>query len=78
MIQMLDLAVKDFNITMTSVLNKIKEKIENMLEYHHGIKIYKKESNVYSRINNAICDIKTLMKRLDRTEYRIISEPKEM
>lgn len=75
MIQILDLAVKDFNITMTSMLNKIKEK---MLECHNGIKIYKKESNVYSRINEAICEIKTLMKRLDRTEYKIISEPKEI
>lgn len=75
MIQILDLAVKDFNITMTSMLNKIKEK---MLECHNGIKIYKKESHVYSRINEAICEIKTLMKRLDRTEYKIISEPKEI
>lgn len=41
MIQRLALADKDFNITMTSMLNKIKEKTDNIgeiLTFHHRIK----------------------------------------
>lgn len=41
MIQILGLADKDFNVTMTSMLNKIKEKMGNtgkMLKFHHRVK----------------------------------------
>lgn len=42
MVQILDLAGEDVNITMTSRLNEIKEKMDNtdeMLEFHYRMKI---------------------------------------
>ena len=86
MIQILDLADKDLKIIVTSMLNKIKEKtdsIDEMMEnFTIELKSMKKNQMYILELNYAIYEIKNLMERfksrLDRTDYRIISEPEEI
>ena len=86
MIQILDLADKDLKIIVTSMLNKIKEKMDSIDEMMENftieLKSMKKNQIYILELNYAIYEIKNLMERfksrLDRTDYRIISEPEEI
>ena len=86
MIQVLDLADKDLKITVTNMLNKIKEKMDNIDEMLENstieLKSMKNNQMYILELDNAIYEIKNLMEmfssRLDRADYRIISEPEEI
>ena len=86
MIQVLDLADKDLKITVTNMLNKIKEKMDNIAEMLENstieLKSMKNNQMYILELDNAIYEIKNLMEmfssRLDRADYRIISEPEEI
>ena len=86
MIQVLDLADKDLKITVTNMLNKIKEKMDNIAEMLENstieLKSMKNSQMYILELDNAIYEIKNLMEmfssRLDRADYRIISEPEEI
>lgn len=86
MIQVLDLADKDLKITVTNMLNKIKEKMDNIDEMLENstieLKSMKNNQMYILQLDNAIYEIKNLMEmfssRLDRADYRIISEPEEI
>lgn len=86
MIQVLDLADKDLKITVTNMLNKIKEKMDNIDEMLENstieLKSMKNNQMYILELDNAIYEIKNLMEmfssRLDRADYSIISEPEEI
>ena len=86
MIQVLDLADKDLKIIVTNMLNKIKEKMDNIDEMLENstieLKSMKNNQMYILELDNAIYEIKNLMvmfsSRLDRADYRIISEPEEI
>lgn len=86
MIQVLDLEDKDLKITVTNMLNKIKEKMDNIDEMLENstieLKSMKNNQMYILELDNAIYEIKNLMEmfssRLDRADYRIISEPEEI
>lgn len=85
MIQVLDLADKDLKITVTNMLNIIKEKMDNIDEMLENstieLKSMKNNKMYILELDYAIYEIKNLMEmfssRLDRADYRIISEPEE-
>jgi len=85
MIQVLDLADKDLKITVTNMLNIIKEKMNNIDEMLENstieLKSMKNNKMYILELDYAIYEIKNLMEmfrsRLDRADYRIISEPEE-
>lgn len=86
MIQVLDLEDKDLKITVTNMLNKIKEKMDNIDEMLENstieLKSMKNNQMYILELDSAIYEIKNLMEmfssRLDRADYRIISEPEEI
>ena len=71
---------------MTNILNKIKEKMDNIDEMLENstieLKSMKNNQMYILELDNAIYEIKNLMEmlssRLDRADYRIISEPEEI
>ena len=85
MIQVLDLADNDLKITVTHLLNIIKEKMDNIDEMLENstieLKSMKNNKMYILELDYAIYEIKNLMEmfssRLDRADYRIISEPEE-
>ena len=85
MIQVLDLADNDLKITVTNMLNIIKEKMDNIDEMLENstieLKSMKNNKMYILELDYAIYEIKNLMEmfssRLDRADYRIISEPEE-
>ena len=68
------------------MLNKIKEKMDNIDEMLENstieLKSMKNNQMYILQLDNAIYEIKNLMEmfssRLDRADYRIISEPEEI